>query len=59
MVSFANHLNDIPEDIAKRYVDLKKNSDFVTFTTSATTDVDVLKKRFEIADQTLFGDGRR
>lgn len=53
-VAFAKNLNSIPKDIKARYEKLLKDPDFEKFTRSSTTDVEVVKKRGEKAEEILF-----
>jgi hypothetical protein len=54
MVSFANNLDTIPQTIEQRYNDLIKNSDFLENVSSATTNEEVVKSRFYLAEKKLF-----
>ena len=45
----------IPTNIQKRYSRLIENEAFLSYTADATTDVDTVKKRIELADKVLFG----
>ncbi|MBI4652558.1 DUF262 domain-containing protein [Candidatus Desantisbacteria bacterium] len=55
-VAFAKHFDKYPDDIKARYDNLKSNADFNKYTTSSTTDVEVVKNRLKIAAATLFGE---
>jgi len=54
-LAFARHGETYPQDIRKRYDRLMSNTDFQDLTTSATTDVDTVRKRAEMAENELFG----
>jgi hypothetical protein len=54
MVAFAS-CDRTPEDIQPRYESLKTNEKYVASTTTATTDVDTVKRRIELATEILFG----
>jgi len=54
MVSFANNFDAIPQDIQQRYRRLLHDGDFLKNVSSATTDEDVVKSRFQLAAQKLF-----
>ncbi len=55
MVAFSKHLNEIPKDIKERYEGLKENDDFKENAIKTTTDDDVVRNRFRIAENELFG----
>jgi hypothetical protein len=44
-----------PGNIKERFKTLKANDDFKSYTSDATTDTDVVKKRYKLAEQVLFG----
>ena len=54
-LAFARHREKYPPDIKKRYGGLLSNTDFQDLTTSATTDVETVRKRAEMAENELFG----
>jgi uncharacterized protein with ParB-like and HNH nuclease domain len=54
MVAFSKHLDDIPSDIKERYTILINTQQFKDDCRDATTDVNVLKRRFEKAEEILF-----
>ncbi len=54
-VAFAKNLRDIPKDVSNRYKALLANQRFIKLVSSATTDVDVIKKRLELVERKLFG----
>ena len=55
MTAFSKHLDSIPKDIHRRYSKLTtENDDFRTYTNTATTDSEVIKKRFRLANKVLF-----
>ena len=53
--AFASHLDRIPADIGRRYGKLKKNTIFLDYTKSRTTNEEVVRDRMSIATKTLFG----
>ena len=53
--AFASHLDRIPADIVRRYAKLKKSTIFLDYTTSRTTNEEVMRDRLSIAANTLFG----
>ena len=56
MVAFSKRLTtQIPEDINTRYKNLVKNTDFNQYTRQRTTDVDIVRQRFQRASRELFG----
>jgi hypothetical protein len=56
MVAFAKHLDNVPADLKERYAALKRNADFLKFTSSHTTDVETIRDRFALAEKVLFED---
>lgn len=54
MGAFANNIKHIPADIKKRYNKLLRDKDYEKATSGATTDVEMVKKRFELASSYLF-----
>jgi hypothetical protein len=54
MVSVAKHVDAIPSDIKQRYKGLIHDGSFLRRISSATTDEDVVKNRFQLAEQKLF-----
>jgi uncharacterized protein with ParB-like and HNH nuclease domain len=50
-----NNLNNLPENINERYVSLIENEKFIEYTTLATSDAKILKKRFEFVKYILIG----
>lgn len=54
MAGFASHLQKIPKDIEPRYRALIANPDYLKLVTSGTTDEDVVRKRFDLVDKSLF-----
>jgi len=54
MVSFANNFDTIPQDIKQRYKELIHDDAFLRNIISATTDEDVVKSRFQLAEKKLF-----
>ena len=54
MAAFSKHLDNIPKDVSKRYNNLNKDEEFLQNTLSATTDVESIKTRFQIAESILF-----
>ena len=56
MVAFSKHLTtQIPKDIKARYKNLVESNDFNQYTRQRTTDVDIVRKRFQRASRELFG----
>jgi hypothetical protein len=55
-VAFAGHENGIPEDVNDRYKALIDSEEFKELTSGATTDVDTVKQRINLAKKTLFGE---
>jgi len=56
MVEFSHHLKSIPNDISKRYEDLKKDSDFDRTTRHRTTEKSMTDQRFQKVSSILFGE---
>ena len=54
MIAFSNHLDDIPQDIRRRYDGLIQDQEFEKHTRSHTTDVDVIQSRLRQAAVRLF-----
>ncbi|MFZ2038297.1 MAG: DUF262 domain-containing protein [Dehalococcoidales bacterium] len=54
MVAFYRNWNKHKGDLKERYGNLLKSDAFQSYTSSATTDVDTVKKRIELAEQRLF-----
>jgi hypothetical protein len=54
-VAFARNTGAIPTDIKARYQRLLADDEFQTWTQRATTDVDAVKRRIELASEFLFG----
>lgn len=57
MVAFSQNLDFIPSDIKNRYEMLRNDGEFITRTRQGTTDVTIVRERFEQAKNVLFGDG--
>ena len=55
MVTFSQNLDSIPVDIKARYEMLRNDAGFVTRTRQGTTDVAIVRERFEQAKTVLFG----
>jgi uncharacterized protein with ParB-like and HNH nuclease domain len=55
-VAFSKSRDSRPQDIKERYKTLIGDEDFNKYTRSSTTDVDVVKKRLEKAEEILFKD---
>ena len=54
--AFARHYDDIcPNNINERFEDLREHEKYNEYTSKATTDSAVIKKRFDLADSILFG----
>ena len=54
MIAFSNHLDDIPQDIRRRYDKLIQDPEFDKHTRSHTTDVEVVQRRLRQAAAQLF-----
>ena len=54
IVAFSKHFNSIPSNIKDRYNLLINKKEFDKCTRQATTDVDTVKERIRLADNTLF-----
>jgi hypothetical protein len=54
MVAFSSHLGKAPSNIGTRYKDLVNDPDYLKLVRSHTTDDDTVRKRFDLADKTLF-----
>ena len=54
MIAFSNHLDDIPQDIRRRYDSLIRDQEFEKHTRSRTTDVEVVQGRLRQAAAQLF-----
>ena len=55
MVAFSENLNSIPGDVRVRYDSLRNYEEFVTKTRQGTTDVAIVRQRFDQAKSVLFG----
>lgn len=53
---FAKHCNSMPQNIKNRYEQLVGIDEFKKLISGATTDVNVVRKRLELAEKALFGD---
>ena len=53
--AFALHLDDIPEDITKRYKQLAGSDEFEDLVKGGTTDVEQVRSRIRLAEDALFG----
>ena len=54
MVAFSEHLDEIPENVKDRYKNLVDSEYFNQSTMQGTTDVEIVRKRFDQAEQQLF-----
>ena len=54
MSAFAKHPDQAPSDVVNRYRALIADEEFDRYTRSGTTDVEVVKRRLELADKRLF-----
>lgn len=54
MVAFSKNLDIIPPNIKERYHTLRNDEEFINDCRNATTDVKVVKRRFETAERILF-----
>ena len=55
MVAFSENLECIPQDINARYESLRSDSSFITRTRQGTTDVAIVRERFNQTKMVLFG----
>lgn len=55
MVAFAWAKRDVPANVKSRYRDLLNDETYQAFFSSSTTDVEVVRKRIQIARRKLFG----
>ena len=55
MVAFSVNLASVPGDVGARYDNLRSSEEFVTRTRQGTTDVAIVRQRFDQAKSTLFG----
>jgi uncharacterized protein with ParB-like and HNH nuclease domain len=55
MTAFSKHADSVPSDVSRRYQQLKATGSFQDATRSSTTDVDTVKERLRVAEETLFG----
>jgi hypothetical protein len=53
-VAFSHNLESKPENLKERYESLKSNTEFQRVIKAATTDVEIIKERLKIAEETLF-----
>jgi hypothetical protein len=56
MTAFAQRQTPPPQDVRARYKKLLRNRAFREYTSSGTTDVDVVRKRMALAKRKLFGE---
>lgn len=54
MAAFSSHLRETPKGIEGRYKVLVSNPDYLKLVRSGTTDDETVRKRFELAEKTLF-----
>jgi uncharacterized protein with ParB-like and HNH nuclease domain len=54
-VAFSRHWESCPGNISQRYRKLLDNESYRSYISTATTDVDTVKRRIELAEQHLFG----
>jgi hypothetical protein len=54
MAAFSAHLQKTPKDIEGRYKALVNNPDYLKLVRSGTTDDETVRKRFDLAEKTLF-----
>jgi len=54
MVAFSSHLDNVPPDIAERYKTLVNNPDYLKLVKSGTTDDETVRRRFGLAERSLF-----
>lgn len=55
MVAVSKNLENIPDDFQTRFLELTGDSEYLECTQSRTTDEDIIRKRFAIAENRLFG----
>ena len=55
MVAFSENLASVPGDVRARYDSLRNDEEFVTRTRQGTTDVAIVRQRFDQAKSALFG----
>jgi hypothetical protein len=55
MVSFAENIDGIPQNIKQLYDNFILDDDFLKYVRSATTDEEIVKNRLELAEKKLFG----
>ncbi len=53
-VAFAKHVDAVPQDISRRYSDLRQNLEFQDYSSRGTTDVDTVGRRLELTERLLF-----
>ncbi len=54
MLAFANHINNIPENVDSNYEKLKQNKDFYSYVSKSSNDVNSVVQRISIAESFLF-----
>ncbi|HEU5221713.1 MAG TPA: DUF262 domain-containing protein [Candidatus Nitrosotalea sp.] len=54
-IAFAKNQLSQPSNIKEKLVQLENNSDFLSLTSAATTDTEIVKKRLEFVNKFLFG----
>ena len=54
MVAFSKAHSNLPDDLSQRFQKLLENQDYIESTTSATTDLDVVRIRLRLASTLLF-----
>jgi len=54
MVAFSSHLQNVPKDIEGRFKALVTSPDYLKLVRSGTTDDETVRKRFELAQKSLF-----
>jgi len=54
-IAFSKNLSSCPSNITERVKRLRENPEFKKYTSEATTDVDVVPSRLELAEKELFG----
>jgi uncharacterized protein with ParB-like and HNH nuclease domain len=54
MAAFSSHEGKAPKDIARRYKALVSSGDYLSLVRSHTTDDETVRKRFDLADKSLF-----
>jgi hypothetical protein len=54
MIAISKHLNEIPATLVKKYRNLVEDDQYSNLTKSGTTNEETVRKRFNLAEKTLF-----